>query len=86
MNRAEYEQLKKDYDWMTAQRDMWKACSFKEAGLKDGLKAQLAKQAPLVEAANKWDGRVTDWASIKPLIQAVDDYRAALKLREEKGK
>jgi hypothetical protein len=50
------------------------------------LEAALAKQAPLIEAANKWDGRVTDWASIKPLIQAVDDYRAALALREEKGK
>ena len=40
-------------------------------------KAELAKQAPLIEAVNKWDGRVTDWASIKPLIQAVDVYRAA---------
>jgi len=65
MNRAEYEQLKKDHDWMTA---------------------QLAKVAPLIEAVNKWDGRVADWASIKPLIQSVDDYRAAHKLREEKGK
>jgi predicted nucleic acid-binding Zn-ribbon protein len=46
--------------------------------------AQLAKVAPLIEAANKWDGRVADWASIKPLIQSVDDYRAALALREEK--
>ena len=45
--------------------------------------AQLAKQAPLVEAVDKWDGRVA-WASVKPLIQSIDDYRAALAPREEK--
>ena len=49
----------------------------------DKLKAELAKQAPLVEAVDKWDGRVA-WASVKPLIQSIDDYRAALAPREEK--
>ena len=60
----------------------------RRAAIAESLQAhqdELAKQAPLIEAANKWDGRVADWASIKPLIQSVDDYRAALKLREEKG-
>jgi hypothetical protein len=47
--------------------------------------AQLAKQAPLIEAAEKWDGRMT-WGSVRPLIQSIDDYRAALKYREEEGK
>jgi hypothetical protein len=46
--------------------------------------AQLAKQAPLIEAAEKWDGRMT-WGSVRPLIQSIDDYRAALKYREERG-
>jgi len=51
MNRAEYEQLKKDYAWMTAQRDLWKACSLKEAELKDGLKAELVTlKPPLIES------------------------------------
>ena len=42
---AELAQAKKDYDWMMAQHDMWKACAFKEAELKDGFKAELAALA-----------------------------------------
>jgi len=72
MNRAEYEQLKKDHDWMTA---------------------QLAKQAPLIEAVmgaerlryvNLWKNLPTEQVFSNDGIRAI--LRAALKLREEKGK
>ena len=80
LDGAELVREKVEAELIETNKEFWKS-----RATIDGLKAQLAKQAPLVEAANKWDGRVADWASIKPLIQSVDDYRAALKLREEKG-
>ena len=80
-----------DYSALKARAEKAEAALVDEqkrrAAIAESLQAhqdELAKQAPLIEAANKWDGRVADWASIKPLIQSVDDYRAALKLREEK--
>jgi hypothetical protein len=79
--RAEFSTLKKAYD---------DECAWRGRGYRDLLTraekqfAQLAKQAPLIEAAEKWDGRMT-WGSVRPLIQSIDDYRAALKYREERG-
>ncbi|MCK7508959.1 MAG: hypothetical protein MZV70_36290 [Desulfobacterales bacterium] len=47
--KAEVTQQKKDYDWMMAQHDVWKACSFKEAELKDAFKARAEKAELSVE-------------------------------------
>ena len=71
-------QAKKDYDWMMAQHDMWKACAFKEAELKDGFKAELAKQAPLIQAVmglDEIDFIADDWPSEK-LRESADKLRS----------
>jgi hypothetical protein len=79
--RAEFSTLKKAYD---------DECAWRGRGYRDLLtraekaEAKLDKVAPLVEAVEKWDGRMT-WGSVRPLIQSIDDYRAALKYREERG-
>jgi hypothetical protein len=74
-----YEKMRADWDKIPELR----ADKIRYKIRAEQAEAQLAKQAPLVEAVNKWDGRMA-WGSIKPLIQSIDDYRAALKLREGK--
>ena len=74
--KAELAHAKKDYDWMMTQHDQWKTCAFKEAELKDGFKAELARWRPLIEAVEKDDQVSTRCAG--------DILRAALKARGPK--
>lgn len=80
----------KDYDWMMAQHDVWKACSIEESKRKKTAEAALAEVKPLVEAVGKADvcdlECEIDMGDVQGMPEEVlDILRAALALRKEKA-